>query len=102
MNDERLIAMIKRILKNYVSISPNVFSLDDYNRFEKDIWALKEIYNLKSSPFKLLPDPAKDADFEMMNATNDGLTEPNLNAKRKYLTMMNASYNKFLNIYKKD
>ena len=56
------------------------------------MWNLKEKFSYKSSPFLLLPDPAKDADFFMMNASSDGFVEPNLADKQKYLDMMQESY----------
>ena len=47
--------------------------------------------------FLLLPDPAKDADFFMMNASSDGFIEPDLSSKQKYLAMMQESYQKLKN-----
>lgn len=94
MNNEEIITAIKNIFQKYILKDVNDFSLNDYNNFEKAIWALKDKYHLADSPFLLLPDPAKDADLEMMNATNDGFTEPDLAAKKKYLAMMQESYSK--------
>ena len=85
---------IKRIYEKYLLNNASGFSVDDYNSFQKEIWDLKDKLGYDDSPFLLLPDPAKDADYYMMNASNDGLTEPNIEAKTKYLSMMQESYKK--------
>lgn len=55
---------------------------------------LKEKYQLEDSPFLLLPKPARDADYEMMNTSNDGPTEPDKKDKMDYLEKMKISYSK--------
>ena len=94
MNNEKIILEIKRIYKKYILKDVDTFCIDDYNKFEEEIWALKEEYQLKDSPFLLLPEPAEEADYEMMNASNDGLTEPNNKDKANYLEKMKISYSK--------
>ena len=89
-----IIPEIKKIYEKYLFKNASSFSVDDYNSFQKEIWNLKDKLNYNDSPFLLLPDPAKDADYYMMNASNDGLTEPTLEAKTKYLSMMQESYKK--------
>lgn len=94
MNNTEIISEIKNIYRKYVLKDAKTFCVYDYNEFETEIWALKEKYNLKDSPFLLLPNPAEEADREMMNASNDGLTEPDDNAKKSYLEKMKISYEK--------
>lgn len=93
MNDE-IVLEIKKLYEKHLLKDASVFSIDDYNNFEKDIWNLKELFNYNDSPFLLLPDPAKDADYFIMNASGDGLAEPSLDDKAKYLSMMKQSYEK--------
>ena len=93
MNNKKVISDIKKIYGKYILKDVSSFCVDDYNDFEKEIWALKEKYQLEDSPFLLLPNPAKDADFEMMNASSDGLVEPSEKDKSKYLEKMRISYN---------
>ena len=88
---------ILKLYEKYLLKSASEFSAQDYNSFEQEMWNLKDKYNCKSSPFLLLPDPAKDADFFMMNASSDGFIEPNLADKQKYLEMMQESYEKLKN-----
>ncbi len=94
MKKAEILSEIKNIYEKHVLKDVETFCVDDYNRFEAEIWALKERYNLKDGPFLLLPDPAEEADREMMNASNDGLTEPNDDTKRSYLEKMEISYKK--------
>ena len=93
MNND-IVSEIKKICKKYLFKNASDFSVDDYNSFQEEIWNLKDKLGYDDSPFLLLPDPAKDADYYMMNASNDGLTEPTLKAKTKYLSMMQESYKK--------
>lgn len=100
MNVSMNIQIYQEILKlyeKYLLKSAYEFSVQDYNNFEQEMWSLKEKFSYESSPFLLLPDPAKDADFFMMNASSDGFVEPNLADKQKYLDMMQESYQKFKN-----
>jgi hypothetical protein len=94
IKNAEIISEIKNIYEKHVLKDVKTFCVNDYNEFETEIWALKEKYNLKDSPFLLLPNPAEEADREMMNASNDGLTEPDDNAKKSYLEKMKISYEK--------
>lgn len=96
MNNQILQAVLQ-LYKKYILKSAPEFSVQDYNGFEQEMWNLKEKFSYESSPFLLLPDPAKDADFFMMNASSDGFVEPNLADKQKYLDMMQESYQKLKN-----
>ena len=93
MNNQ-IFQAILHLYKKYILKSASEFSVQDYNGFEREMWNLKEKFSYESSPFLLLPDPAKDADFFMMNASSDGFVEPNLADKQKYLDMMQESYQK--------
>jgi len=95
--DNQIYQEILKFYKKYLLKSAYEFSVQDYNNFEQEMWNLKEKFSYESSPFLLLPDPAKDADFFMMNASSDGFVEPNLSDKQKYLDMMQESYQKFKN-----
>ena len=88
---------ILKLYEKYLLKPDSEFSAQDYNDFEQEMWNLKEKFSYESSPFLLLPDPAKDADFFMMNASSDGFVEPNLADKQKYLEMMLESYQKLKN-----
>ena len=88
---------ILKLYEKYLLKPASEFSVQDYNDFEQEMWNLKEKFSYESSPFLLLPDPAKDADFFMMNASSDGFIEPDLTDKQKYLDMMQASYQKLKN-----
>ena len=88
---------ILKLYEKYLLKPVSEFSVQDYNSFEQEMWNLKEKFSYESSPFLLLPDPAKDADFFMMNSSSDGFVEPNLADKQKYLEMMQESYQKFKN-----
>ena len=92
MNSKVLTSDIRQIYECYVLKDASVFSVSDYNNFEKAIWDLKDKYHLDKSPFLLLPAPAKEADFEMMNASKDGMSEPSLSAKMRYINQMKESY----------
>lgn len=94
MNESIILLEIKKLYEKYLLKDASVFSVNDYNNFQEKAWELKGKFNYTGSPFLLLPDPAKDADYFMMNASNDGLTEPNLDDKVKYLSMMKESYDK--------
>lgn len=85
---------ILKLYEKYLLKSASEFSAQDYNDFEQEMWNLKEKFSYEYSPFLLLPDPAKDADFFMMNASSDGFIEPDLSSKQKYLDMMQESYKK--------
>lgn len=95
--NKQILQAILQLYKKYILKSAPEFSVQDYNSFEQEMWNLKEKFSYESSPFLLLPDPAKDADFFMMNASSDGFVEPNLADKQKYLDMMQESYQKFKN-----
>lgn len=88
---------ILKLYEKYLLKPVSEFSVQDYNSFEREMWNLKEKFNYEPSPFLLLPDPAKDADFFMMNASTDGFIEPDLPSKQKYLAMMQESYQKLKN-----
>ena len=88
---------ILKLYEKYLLKPASEFSVQDYNDFEQEMWNLKEKFSYESSPFLLLPDPAKDADFFMMNASSDGFIEPDLTDKQKYLDMMQESYQKLKN-----
>ena len=88
---------ILKLYEKYLLKSASEFSVQDYNDFEQEMWNLKEKFSYKSSPFLLLSDPAKDADFFMMNASSDGFIGPDLADKQKYLDMMQESYQKLKN-----
>ena len=96
MNTQMHLEILK-LYEKYLLKPVSEFSVQDYNSFEREMWNLKEKFNYEPSPFLLLPDPAKDADFFMMNASSDGFIEPNLADKQKYLEMMQESYQKFKN-----
>ena len=97
--NEKLIQKIKQIYKQYVLKDVEDFHLYDYQKFEEEIWSLKEEFNLQKSPFLLLPEPAEEADYDMMNATNDGFTEPDNLAKEVYIEKMRISYNRFIELH---
>ena len=88
---------ILKLYEKYLLKPASEFSVQDYNDFEQEMWNLKEKFSYESSPFLLLPDPAKDADFFMMNVSSDGFIEPDLADKQKYLEMMQESYEKLKN-----
>lgn len=88
---------ILKLYEKYLLKPAPEFSVQDYNDFEQEMWNLKEKFSYESSPFLLLPDPAKDADFFMMNVSSDGFIEPDLADKQKYLEMMQESYKKLKN-----
>lgn len=92
--DGDIIIEIKSLYEKHILKPVDEFCVDDYNAFEEGIWDLKEKYQIKDSPFLLLPDPAKEADYEMMNASGDGLAEPEKEAKKQYLAKMRSSYAK--------
>lgn len=94
MSNEKIIQEIKELYEKYIIKDVDEFCVDDYNKFEEEIWLLKEKYQLKDSPFLLLPEPAREADYEMMNASNDGLVEPEIKDKAIYLEKMKISYSK--------
>ena len=93
--DNQIYQEILKLYEKYLLKPASEFSIQDYNDFEQEMWNLK--FSYESSPFLLLPDPAKDADFFMMNASSDGFVEPNLADKQKYLDMMQESYEKLKN-----
>jgi hypothetical protein len=95
--DNKIYQEILKLYEKYLLKSAYEFSVQDYNSFEQEMWNLKEEFIYEFSLFLLLPDPAKDADFFMMNASSDGFVEPNLADKQKYLDMMQESYQKFKN-----
>ena len=95
--DNKIYQEILKLYEKYLLKSAYEFSVQDYNNFEQEMWNLKEKFSYESSPFLLLPDPAKDADFFMMNASSDGFVEPNLADKQKYLDIIQESYQKFKN-----
>lgn len=99
MYNEKLIQRIKHIYKQYVLKDVEDFHLYDYQKFEKEIWSLKEEFNLQKSTFLLLPEPAEEADCDMMNATNDGFTESDNLAKDVYVEKMRISYNRFVELH---
>ena len=88
---------ILKLYEKYLLKPASEFSAQDYNDFEQEMWNLKEKFSYESSLFLLLPGPAKDADFFMMNASSDGFIEPDLVDKQKYLEMMQESYEKLKN-----
>ncbi|MBR2741878.1 hypothetical protein IKD98_03975 [Candidatus Saccharibacteria bacterium] len=89
-----VIIEIKRLYEKYLLKDASSFSVDDYNGFQEEIWKLKDRFDCGDSPFLLLPEPAKNADYFMMNASGDGLLEPSLEDKEKYIVMMKESYDK--------
>lgn len=95
--DNKIYQEILKLYEKYLLKSAYEFSVQDYNSFEQEMWNLKEEFIYEFSPFLLLPDPAKDVDFFMMNASSDGFVEPNLADKQKYLDMMQEYYQKFKN-----
>ena len=99
VHNEKLIQKIKQIYKQYVLKDVEHFHLYDYQKFEEEIWSLKEEFNLQKSPFLLLPEPAEEADYDMMNATNDGFTEPDNLTKEVYIEKMRISYNRFVELH---
>ena len=88
---------ILKLYEKYLLKPASEFSVQDYNSFEQEMWNLKEKFSYESSPFLFLPNPAKDADFFMMNVSSDGFIEPDLYDKQKYLDMMQESYQKLKN-----
>ena len=96
MNTQTHLVILK-LYEKYLLKSASEFSIQDYNNFEQEMWSLKEKFSYESSPFLLLPDPAKEADFVMMNASSDGFIEPDLADKQKYLEMILESYQKLKN-----
>ena len=94
-----IVVEIKKIYEKYLLKNASDFSADDYNSFQEEIWKLKDRFDCNDSPFLLLPNPAKDADYFMMNASVDGLAEPSLEDKKKYLAMMKKSYDKLCDKY---
>lgn len=88
---------ILKLYEKYLLKPASEFSVQDYNDFEQEMWNLKEKFSYESSQFLLLPDPAKDADFFIMNTSSDGFIEPDLADKQKYLEMMQESYEKLKN-----
>ena len=95
--DNKIYQEILKLYEKYLLKSAYEFSVQDYNNFEQEMWSLKEKFSYESSPFLLLPDSAKDADFFMMNVASDGFIEPDLHNKQKYLDMMQESYQKLKN-----
>ena len=95
--DNQIYQEILKLYEKYLLKPASEFSVQDYNNFEQEMWNLKEKFSYEFSPFLLLPDPAKDADFFMMNASTDGFIEPELYDKQKYLDMMQESYQKLKN-----
>ena len=95
--DNKIYQEILKLYEKYLLKSAYEFSVQDYNSFEQEMWNLKEKFSYESSPFLLLPDPAKDADFFMMIVSSDGFIEPDLADKQKYLEMMQESYEKLKN-----
>lgn len=95
--ENKICQEILKLYEKYLLKSASEFSVQDYNDFEQGMWNLKEKFSYESSPFLLLPAPAKDADFFMMNASSDGFIEPDLADKQKYLDMMQESYQKIKN-----
>lgn len=96
MNTQIYLEILK-LYEKYLLKPASEFLVQDYNNFEQEMWNLREKFRYESSPFLLLPDPAKDTDFFMMNASSDGFTEPDLADKQKYLEMMQGSYQKIKN-----
>ena len=47
MYNEKLIQKIKQIYKQYVLKDAEDFHLYDYQKFEEEIWSLKEEFNLQ-------------------------------------------------------
>lgn len=88
---------ILKLYEKYLLKPASEFSVQDCNSFEQEMWNLKEKFSYESSPFLFLPNPAKDADFFMMNVSSDGFIEPDLYDKQKYLDMMQESYQKLKN-----
>ena len=95
--DNQIYQEILKLYEKYLLKPASEFSVQDYNNFEQEMWSLKEKFSYESSPFLLLLDPAKDADFFMMNASSDGFIEPDSSSKQKYLAMMQESYQKLKN-----
>lgn len=94
MDAESVVLEIKKLYEKHLLKDALDFSVDDYNNFQEEVWKLKEKSGHDSNPFSILPDPAKDADYFMMNASGDGLKEPSLEDKIKYISMMKESYRK--------
>lgn len=92
--NKKIITRICEIFEEELLCEPKDFSVNNYNRFEEKIWTLKDEFGLKDSPFLLLPEPAEEADYLMMNASGDGLSEPNIEDSKKYLEMMKQVYKK--------
>ena len=79
--DNQIYQEILKLYEKYLLKPASEFSVQDYNNFEQEMWSLKEKFSYESSPFLLLPDPAK----------------PELYDKQKYLDMMQESYQKLKN-----
>ena len=47
MDNGKIISEIKRIYEKYILKDANTFCVDDYNKFEEEIWMLKEKYRSK-------------------------------------------------------
>ena len=95
--ENKICQEILKLYEKYLLKSASEFSVQDYNNFEQEMWNLKEKCSYETSPSLLLPAPAKDADFFMMNASSDGFIEPDLHNKQKYLDIMQESYQKLKN-----
>lgn len=95
--ENKICQEILKLYEKYLFKSASEFSVQDYNDFEQKMWSLKDKFSYELSLFLLLPDPAKDADFFMMNASSDGFIEPDLSSKQKYLAMMQESCQKLKN-----
>ena len=94
MDNLDIISEIKELYEKYILKDASDFCLNDYNTFNQAVCDLKDKYGMVNSVFLMLPEPAKEADFEMMNATNDGLIEPSFEEKIKYIEKMKQSYKK--------
>lgn len=97
MDTVKITSSIIKLYEKYLLKDASAFSIKDYNNFEEEMWELREKFNYGDSPFRLLPDPARDADWFMMNASSDGFKEPSLKDKIKYLSLMKESYEKMRN-----
>lgn len=95
--ENKICQEILKLYEKYLLKSASEFLVKDYNDFEQEMWSLKDKFSYEPSPFLLLPDSAKDADFFMMNVASDGFIEPDLHNKQKYLDMMQESYQKLKN-----
>lgn len=92
--NRKIITRICEIFEEELLRESEDFSVENYNRFEEKIWGIKEEFDLKDSPFLFLPEPAEEADYLMMNASGDGLGEPDIESSKKYLDMMRQAYEK--------